>query len=64
MGLLSFSLFCGWAFGAYRFFRGYNRTSYEPGFKAPLAALWPVLVVVNKNYRSQFTRSIKASDDF
>lgn len=53
----------GWAFGAYRFYLGFYRTSYQSSFRLPLAIAWPLLFIVNPSYRKNFKRSIGASDD-
>lgn len=53
----------GWLFGAYRFYLGFNRTSYQPSFRIPLALAWPLLFVFNGSYRKNFMRSIEAGND-
>lgn len=52
-----------WLFGAYRFYRGFNRTPYQSSFRVPLAVAWPLLIIVNGSYRQNFMRSIRAADD-
>lgn len=52
-----------WLFGAYRFYRGFNRTPYQSSFRVPLAVAWPLLVIFNGSYRQNFVRSIRASED-
>lgn len=56
-------LVAAWAYGAYRFYRGFHRTSYQDSFRVPLALAWPLLFVFNGSYRSNFTKSLKGSDD-
>lgn len=53
----------GWLFGAYRFYLGFNRTSYQSSFRIPLALAWPLLFVFNGSYRKNFMRSIEAGND-
>lgn len=56
-------LLAAWIFGAYRFYLGFNKTSYQSSFRIPLALAWPVLIIVNGSYRQNFVRSIRAADD-
>lgn len=67
MGLLpllpNWVVLSAWLFGAYRFYLGFNRTSYQSSFRIPLALAWPVLFALNGSYRKNFTKSIKGSDD-
>lgn len=56
-------LVAAWAYGAYRFYRGFHRTSYQDSFRVPLALAWPLLFALNGSYRSNFTKSLKGSDD-
>lgn len=52
-----------WGYGAYRFYQGFNRTSYQSSFRIPLALAWPLLFAINPSYRKNFTRSITGADD-
>jgi len=52
----------GWAFAAFKFAAGFDATTYEPKFKLPLAAAWPVLFVVNGKYRKNFQKALKGRD--
>jgi len=52
----------GWAFAAFKFAAGFEATTYEPKFKLPLAAAWPVLFVVNGKYRKNFQKALKGRD--
>lgn len=44
--------------GVWRFWRGFDRTHYSQ-YRLPLAALWPLLLIVNKSYRENFGRALK-----
>lgn len=46
-------------FGAYRFFRGFEATTYESQYKLPLAALWPLFILANGRYRENFLKAIE-----
>lgn len=67
MGLIPFIpnwiALASWAYGAYRFYQGYDRTSYQSSFRVPLAVAWPILFAINGSYRENFAKSIKGSDD-
>lgn len=67
MGLIpllpNWTLLAGWIFGAVRFYKGFDRTSYQNSYKLPLSMAWPILFIVNGSFRKNFTRSIKSSDD-
>ncbi|NJK99135.1 MAG: hypothetical protein HC838_13220 [Spirulinaceae cyanobacterium RM2_2_10] len=64
-GLLSFlvgaAVVAVYVGGIVKFWRGYQRTNFQPGFvnRALLAALWPALLVVNKSYRQNFQKALK-----
>ncbi|MGK7926596.1 MAG: hypothetical protein AB4290_15380 [Spirulina sp.] len=47
--------------GIWKFWRGYQRTNFQPGFtnRVMLALCWPVLVVANKSYRQNFQKALK-----
>lgn len=53
----------GWFYGAYRFYLGFNRTSYQSTYRIPLALAWPLLCAINGSYRKNFVRSITGSDE-
>ncbi len=50
-----------YAGGLIKFWRGYQRTNFQPGFvnRLFLAVLWPALLVVNKAYRQNFQKALK-----
>lgn len=67
MGLIplipNWTVLAAWGYGAYRFYVGFSRTSYQSGFRIPLALAWPLFFVVNGSFRANFQKSIKAADD-
>lgn len=67
MGLIPFVpnwiALSAWAFGVYRFYLGFDKTSYQRSYRVPLALAWPLLFAINESYRKNFTKSIKGSDD-
>ncbi|GAB0496946.1 hypothetical protein MMPV_008267 [Pyropia vietnamensis] len=62
MGILPLLAFGGWAFAAVRFASGFEATTYDEKMKVPLAAAWPVLLILNAKYRKNFTKAIKGRD--
>jgi hypothetical protein len=46
--------------GAVKFLQGVEKTSFTQN-QIPLALLWPILLVVNENYRRNFTKALKGS---
>lgn len=44
--------------GAWKFWNGFNRTSFSQG-KLQLTLLWPVFLLANKSYRENFNRALK-----
>jgi len=57
---VAFLLFVVYIFGIWKFLAGINRTTFTQA-KIPLALLWPVLIVINENYRRNFTKALKGS---
>ncbi len=47
-----------YVFGVWKFLTGFNRTNFSSG-RVPLALLWPVMVIMNGNYRSNFVKALK-----
>jgi hypothetical protein len=47
--------------GIWKFWAGYDRTSFERGIltRLSLSLLWLPLLVVSKNYRRNFTKALK-----
>ena len=54
------TVFFAYALGAARFAAGFARTTYQNNLptKVVLAALWPALFAVNKDFRKNFKRSV------
>jgi hypothetical protein len=44
--------------GIVKFLQGIEKTNFTQN-QIPLALLWPVLLVVNANYRRNFTKALK-----
>lgn len=55
LGVLLLVIYIG---GIWKFLSGIHRTNFTQNTFV-LALLWPVLLVVNKNYRENFTRALK-----
>ena len=49
--------------GAWKFWTGFERTSFERSFenRLYLSLLWPVLLIANKSYRQNFSKALKGS---
>jgi len=47
-------------FGVVKFLQGFRRTDFS-GNQIGLALLWPVLFVMNGNYRKNFFKALKGS---
>lgn len=67
MGLLplvpDWITFGAWFYGAYRFYVGFDSTSYQPSYRLPLAAAWPLFAIFNPSYRKNFMKALKKGDD-
>jgi hypothetical protein len=50
----------GYVFGVVKFLQGFRRTDFS-GNQIGLALLWPVLFVMNGNYRKNFVKALKGS---
>jgi hypothetical protein len=59
--LIGLVIALGYSFGAWKFWQGFNRTSFERslGNRAILSLLWPILFIANKSYRKNFTKALK-----
>lgn len=55
IGLIALGVYLG---GAFKFWKGFNRTNFSEG-KLYLTAMWPILLVANKSYRQNFNRALK-----
>ncbi|TYQ31523.1 hypothetical protein [Pseudanabaena sp. UWO310] len=49
-----------YVFGVVKFLQGFRRTDFS-GNQIGLALLWPVLFVMNGNYRKNFFKALKGS---
>ena len=58
--LIGILLLIAYIFGAIKFSLGFRRTDFE-GNQLGLALLWPVLFVMNGNYRKNFFKALKGS---
>ncbi|PSO50959.1 MAG: hypothetical protein BRC40_07065 [Cyanobacteria bacterium QH_8_48_120] len=57
MGLVLLVVYAG---GSWKFWKGFNRTNFEPSSsnRLRLSLLWPVLIF-NKPYRRNFNKALK-----
>ena len=60
-GLITFGLIIVYGGGAWKFWNGFHRTNFSRSLpnRLSLSLLWPVLVIVNKSYRRNFTKVLK-----
>jgi hypothetical protein len=58
--LILILLVVGYVFGVVKFLQGFRRTDFS-GNQIGLALLWPVLFVMNDNYRKNFFKALKGS---
>jgi hypothetical protein len=61
MQLIGWLLLAAYLWGIWKFWRGYQRTSFSPSFanRLTLSLLWPVLLIVNSSYRQNFRKALK-----
>jgi len=59
--LLVFGLLGLYGYGAWRFWKGFERTNFNRNLpnRIALSLLWPALVVANPSYRKNFTKALK-----
>ncbi|MBD2355164.1 hypothetical protein H6G41_11120 [Tolypothrix sp. FACHB-123] len=59
--LIIFGLIAGYIYGAWKFWKGFERTHFTPSLpnRIGLALLWPALFVTNKSYRRNFRQALK-----
>lgn len=59
--LIVFVLLVVYGVGAWKFWKGFNRTSFTPSFsnRLILSLGWPILLLANKSYRQNFQKAIK-----
>jgi predicted permease len=60
--LISLALLIAYGVGIWKFWKGFDRTSFNRSFqnRLVLSLLWPALIF-NKPYRQNFTKALKAS---
>lgn len=61
MNLIIFLLIVAYGYGAWRFWRGFERTNFSHTLpnRIILSLSWPVLLIANKSYRRNFQRALK-----
>ncbi len=61
MKLLLLILLGVYGWGAWKFWKGFPNTQYQPGLvnRLGLSLLWPVLLAVNTSYRRNFQRALR-----
>jgi len=61
--IIGFILGAIYVAGIWRFWSGYRRTNFSSSLSSRiyLALLWPVLLIVNGNYRKNFQKALKGS---
>ncbi|MBW4510137.1 MAG: hypothetical protein KME64_27010 [Scytonematopsis contorta HA4267-MV1] len=61
--LLFVGLFIGYVYGAWKFWKGFERTTYSRSlpYRLGLSILWPALLITSKSYRRNFTKALKGS---
>ena len=47
-----------YVFGFYKFWTGFRRTNFSQN-RLGLSVLWPVLLMINRSYRQNFTKALK-----
>lgn len=59
--LIGFLLFVVYAGGVYKFWKGFERTTYQRSLSKRLALSlsWPALLIVDKSYRRNFRKALK-----
>jgi len=58
--LIGILVLFAYVFGVVKFLQGFRRTDFS-GNQIGLALLWPVLFVMNGNYRKNFFKALKGS---
>lgn len=56
--LIGFLFVVVYVAGVWKFWSGFNRTSFSQG-RLSLSLLWPVLLLSNKSYRQNFNKALK-----
>ena len=61
MNLIGLVLLIGYLWGIWAFWRGFERTNFNPSLpnRLTLSLLWPVLLIANRSYRQNFQKALK-----
>lgn len=61
MGLITFGLIVVYAGGAWKFWKGFERTNFSRNLsnRMRLSLLWPALWIANESYRRNFNKILK-----
>jgi hypothetical protein len=59
--LIGLVLVVGYAVGAWKFWKGFEKTNFSRSLpnRLSLSLLWPALFIVNKSYRRNFRKALK-----
>jgi hypothetical protein len=59
--LIIFGLIVVYVGGVWKFWNGFSRTNFSQSLpnRISLSLLWPVLLITNKSYRSNFRKALK-----
>ncbi|MGH1393634.1 MAG: hypothetical protein ACRAVC_06320 [Trichormus sp.] len=59
--LIIFGLIVVYVGGVWKFWNGFSRTNFSQSLpnRISLSLLWPVLLIANKSYRSNFRKALK-----
>lgn len=58
--LIGILVLAAYVYGVVKFLQGFRRTDFS-GNQIGLALMWPVLFVMNGNYRKNFFKALKGS---
>ncbi len=61
MKLIGIVLLVGYIWGIWKFWKGFQRTNFNPSLpnRLRLSLLWPALWVMNQSYRQNFQKALK-----
>jgi hypothetical protein len=61
MKLISVLLVIAYIWGAWKFWKGFERTNFNRSLpnRIRLSLCWPVLLVINQSYRKNFQKALK-----
>lgn len=49
-------------YGVYKFYAGFESTSYQQSFRIPLSFAWPIFSIFSDKYRKNFMKALKGDD--